>query len=148
MRYRPRVICLLLAGALALAALTNVSRSSAIAAQSQITGDEACAEVRVEIAHLAKAERAQADALQLARNGNDFAPVANQLHQVLDRSAELRTTLRNLGESKLARDAAVANCLKLGNQTLIEAEKLTTEVEQILLDRGGVGAGAGRDEPR
>ena len=146
MRYRPRVICLLLAGVLALAVLAIVTCPIARAAQSELTGDEACAEVRLGIAHLAKAERAQADALQLARNGDDFAPVANQLHQVLDRSAELRKTLRNLGKSKLTHDAAVANCLKLGNQTLVEAEKLTTEVEQILLDRGGVGAG--RDAAR
>lgn len=146
MKYRPRVTCLLLARALALAVLVIVLGASAMAAQSELTGDEACAEVRGEIARLAKAERAQADALQLARNGDDFAPVANQLHQVLERSAELRTTLRNLGKSKLTHDAAVANCLKLGNQTLVEAEKLTTEVEQILLDRGGVGAG--RDAPR
>lgn len=146
MRYRPRVYCLPLAGALALAILAIVVCSGARADQSELSGEDACAQVRLDIARLAKAERAQADALQLARNGNDFAPVAGQLHQVLERSADLRTTLRSLSESKLRHDAAVVNCLKVGNQILVEAEKLTTEVEQILLDMGGVGAG--RDAPR
>ncbi len=146
MRCRRREICLLLAGAFTLAVLVIVPPCNVIAAQSELTGDEACAEVRGEIARLAKAEHAQADALQLARTGNDFAPISNQLQQVLERSAELRKTLRDLGKSKSSRDPAVANCLKLGNQTLVEAEKLTTEVEQILLDRGGVGVG--RDATR
>jgi hypothetical protein len=146
MQYRPRVFCLPLAGALALAILAIVACPSAMATQSELAAEDACAEVRLGITQLAKAERAQADALQLARNGGDFAPVASQLHQVLERSADLRITLRNFGQGKLAHDAAVANCLKLGNQILREAEKLTTEVEQILLDMGGVGAG--RDAAR
>jgi len=146
MQYRPRVFSLSLAGVLALAILAIVACPRAMATQSELAAEDACAEVRLGIAHLAKAERAQADALQLVRNGGDFAPVAGQLHRVLERSADLRTTLRNLGQGKLAHDAAVANCLKLGNQILREAEKLTTEVEQILLDRGDVGVG--RDAAR
>ena len=65
-----------------------------------------------------------------------MAPVASQLHQLLAQVAELRATLRKISQSRLTHDPAVADCLKLGYQALYEGEKLTTEVEQILLEVG------------
>jgi len=118
-------------------ALIAGATSAAIAAdQPELSPESACAEIRSGVSRLARAERAQADALQLAGHGADMAPVASQLHQLLARVADLRATLRKISQSRLTHDPAVADCLKLGYQALYDGEKLTTEVEQILLEVG------------
>ncbi len=112
--------------------------SAAIGAdKSGLSPENACTEIRSGVSELARAERAQADALQLAGHGADMAPVATQLHRLLGKVADLRATLHKISQSRLTHDPDVANCLKLGYRALYEAEKLTTEVEQILLHQVG-----------
>lgn len=130
-------------------ALIAAATSAAIGAeQSELSPESACAEIRSGVSRMARAERAQADALQLAGQGGDLAPVASQLHELLAQVADLRATLRKVSQSRLTHDPDVANCLTLGYRALYEAEKLTTEVEQILLQQVGypVPAEMRRDE--
>lgn len=131
-------------------ALIAVAASAGIGAdQSELSPETACTEIRAGVTRLARAEHAQADALQLAGHGGDLAPVASQLHLLLAQVADLRATLRKVSQSRLTRDPAVANCLKLGYRALYDGEKLTTEVEQILLEVGeAVPAEMRRDECR
>ncbi len=73
--------------------LAQVAGAVANEAQEELSPESACAEIRLHISRLAKAERAQADVLELVRQGADLELVAGQLHQLLQRIAELRASL-------------------------------------------------------
>ncbi len=123
-----------------IALIALIARASSVATaadQSELSGETACNEIRSDVSRMAKAERAEADALQLVGQGGDLAAVASQLNELLAKVAVLRDTLHKISQSRLTKDPDVANCLKLGYQALYEAEKLTTEVEQILLQQVG-----------
>jgi len=130
--FRPGLTTVAVIVLIAAAASTGIG-----ADKSGLSAENACAEIRSGVSGLARAERAQADALQLAGNGADMAPVASHLHRLLGKVADLRATLHKISQSRLTHDPDVANCLKLGYRALYEAEKLTTEVEQILLNQVG-----------
>jgi len=118
-------------------AVVAITASAGICAdESELSAESACAEIRASVSRLARAERSQADALQLVGHGADLAPVASQLNRLLAQVADLRATLRKVSQSRLTHDPAVASCLTLGYRALYDAEKLTTEVEQILLEIG------------
>jgi len=128
--FRSRITAMALIASIALA--TNAARSGD---PSELSAESACADIRSGVSRLARAERAEADALQLAGQGADLASVASRLDLLLAREADLRNTLRRVSHSRLTHDPDVENCLKLGYRALYEAEKLTTEVEQILLQQ-------------
>jgi hypothetical protein len=122
-----------LTAAIVIAALASAWGGAVCGESSELSAETACNEIRSRVSGVAHAERAEADALQLAGQGGDLASVESQLDQLLDRVASLRDTLRKVSHSRLTHDPDVANCLTLGYRALYEAEKLTTEVEQILL---------------
>ena len=124
-----------LTAAIVIAALAGAWGFAFCGDSSELSAETACNEIRSSVSSVARAERAEADALQLAGEGGDLASVANQLDQLLGRVGVLRDTLRKVSHSRLTHDPDVANCLTLGYRALYEAEKLTTEVEQILLQQ-------------
>ncbi|MGD0074682.1 MAG: hypothetical protein ABSD31_10120 [Candidatus Binataceae bacterium] len=101
-----------------IALIAGASGVATAADQSELSGETACSEIRSEVSRMAKAERAEADALQLAGKGGDLAPVASQLNELLAKIAVLRGTLHKISQSRLTKDPDVANCLKLGYQAL------------------------------
>jgi len=147
---RRRVFGLALIAMLLIVVIAGASGAAIAAGQSDPSPESACSEIRSGVSRMARAERAQADALQLAGQAGNFAPVASQLNDLLARVAALRDTLHKVSQSRLTHEADVANCLKLGYQALYEAQKLTTEVEQILLLHIGIPLSAERrrDEGR
>ncbi|HEY6394276.1 MAG TPA: hypothetical protein VIX12_02590, partial [Candidatus Binataceae bacterium] len=58
-----------------------------------------------------------------------------RLNDLLQASNELRGTLRRVRLSAVARDSHVEECTSMGFRTLVEAEKLSSEVETILYAR-------------
>ncbi len=100
------------------------------------TAEDACARIRSDLRELAKAERAQAFALDLAAGqGGSEAIIETRLAAVLDRTNRLRRTLREVRHRAAPHDPRVEQCTRMGFQALVEAEKLTTNVEELLHNR-------------
>ncbi|GEM_PF-3940529 len=100
------------------------------------TAEEACASIRTALNDLAKAERAEAFALSLASTpGSSTTIIEARLATVLDRTRRLRNVLRQVRDKSSPRDSRVEQCTKMGYHALVEAEKLTTNVEELLRSR-------------
>jgi len=101
-----------------------------------MSSEEACANIRQALNNLAEAEHAQAFALNLApaQNGST-AMVETRLTAMLDRTSQLREALRIVRRDAAPHDPSVEQCTKIGFHALVEAEKLTTSVEEVLYGR-------------
>jgi hypothetical protein len=99
-----------------------------------MTSESACTAIRAALHDLAEAERNQAFALDLESGGHGRATamVEAALSGVLDRTDTLRAALRSVRQSAVARDPGVEQCMEMGFRSLVEAESLTTSVEQVL----------------
>ncbi len=86
---------------------------------------------------LAKAERAQALALDLAAGGGATAMVESRLSELLDRTNDLRTVLRRVRLSTAAGDPYAEQCVASGFRSLVDAEKLSSDVEEVLFGNFG-----------
>jgi hypothetical protein len=114
------------------AAATESPAPTAISV-TKVNGEQACAMIRRALHDLADAERKQALALDLDPDGRgDTAMVQAQLAILLERSDALRAALRIVHQSELARDENVERCSAMGFRALVEAERLTTTVEEVL----------------
>jgi len=129
------------AAALALAAMLSPLRADAAGAspaaslqRAELTPESACASIRKALDGLARAERDQAFALSLAAKGGSSTLVETRLSALLDRSNQLRSTLRLARQSRVARDPRVEQCITTGFGALAEAESLTTDVEKMLYE--------------
>jgi hypothetical protein len=138
---RPRaraMLTALIAAILVIApAASSWAANGALAPESTavttISSDQACAMIRRALHNLAKAERAQAFALDLDPDGHgDTAMVQAQLAILLERSDQLRDALRIVHQSGVAGDEGVVQCSAMGFRALVEAERLTTTVEEVL----------------
>ena len=132
---------LLAAAALPLFAVSIAVRAAAVEdpgngvaiSGSQISSEQACAMIRAALRDLAKAEREQAFALDLDPGGRGNSPmVETQLALLLERSSRLREVLRTVRQSAAPADPRVEQCSKMGFRALVEAERLTTSVEEVL----------------
>lgn len=139
-------LCPLIAAAivLAAAALARAEPPAASAGAEPVIGEQSeaspsalCSEIHQELSRLARAEREQALALQLFSRGAGAPIVQARLQQLQEVSADLRETLRRVHASRVANDSSVSECLKLGYQSLFAAEKVTSEVERVLIRAHG-----------
>lgn len=116
--------------------LLAVSRPAGAGEEDQssrrITPEAACGEIRTSLSGIAKAERAQALALDLVAEGASTAVVEAPLSELLERTNELRTTLRRVRLNTAESDQSVELCTKAGFRSLVEAERLSTDVEEVL----------------
>jgi hypothetical protein len=111
----------------------NNSPAPAAIAVTKISSDQACATIRRALRDLADAEHQQAFALDLDPDGRgDTAMVQAQLAILLERSDQLRSALRIVRQSGVAGDENVERCTAMGFRALVEAERLTTTVEEVL----------------
>ncbi|HVA79689.1 MAG TPA: hypothetical protein VNF29_02060 [Candidatus Binataceae bacterium] len=102
-------------------------------ANPPLAAEQACQSIRSALGRLARAEHAQAFALDLSAGEGGSAPmVAPQLALLLERSDDLRDILRNVRQDAPVRDPRVQDCMNMGMQALGEAEHLTTTVEEVL----------------
>ena len=93
----------------------------------------ACTEIKSALHALADSEHAESLALDLAAGGgNSTAIVAARLSTLLDRTQDLRVTLRRVRQSAVARDPMVDQCTRMGFRALVISEKLSSDVEGVL----------------
>ena len=93
----------------------------------------ACTEIKTALHALADSEHAESLALDLAAGGgNSTAIVAARLSTLLDRTQDLRVTLRRVRQSAVARDPMVDQCTRMGFRALVISEKLSSDVESVL----------------
>jgi hypothetical protein len=77
-------------------------------------------------------------ALDLASGGgNSTAIVMARLSVLLDRTQDLRVTLRHVRQSAVARDPMVDQCTRMGFRALVISEKLSSDVESVLFGGDG-----------
>jgi hypothetical protein len=106
------------------------------AAPAEETPEAACAQIRGALSDLARAERDEAFALDLAsKPGSSTAGIETRLATLLDRTNRLREALRNIRRHASAHDPRVEQCSAMGYKALVEAEKLTSTVEEVLHNR-------------
>ncbi len=105
--------------------------------EAQLTAEMACREIRVSLAALAEAERNQALALHLMADGKPTPIVEARLTVLQARISELRAALRKARIQGPSHDPEVSNCVKLGFRSLIDAEVLSNDVEQVVTVSGG-----------
>jgi hypothetical protein len=107
--------------------------SAPTAAHASLGAEQSCDLIRSALGKLARAEHEQAFALDLSAGEGGSTPiVATQLAKLLERSADLRDTLREVRGRAPAGDQRVEECIKMGFRALAEAERLTTTVEEVL----------------
>jgi hypothetical protein len=93
----------------------------------------ACNEIKTALHALAESEHAESLALDLASGGgNSTAIVMARLSVLLDRTQDLRVTLRHVRQSPAARDPMVDQCTRMGFRALVISEKLSSDVESVL----------------
>ena len=109
---------------------------------SSETAEDACASIRRELNRLAQAERDEAFALNLgAPPGSSTAMIETRLAAVLDRTRRLRETIREVRRRNTGHDPRIEQCTKMGSQAVVEAQKLTSSVEELLHARETAGSG-------
>jgi hypothetical protein len=97
------------------------------------TSENACSAIKAGMSALADSERAEALGLNLTTNAATAAVVEVRLNDLIERSDQLRATLRAVRISSVSNDSEVQECLAMGERTLASAEKLSSDVEEILL---------------
>ena len=106
----------------------------------------ACRDIKAALRTLGDAEHDEAFALDLASEGGgsgSAAMVEARLSKLLERSQDLRMTLRRARLSPSARDPMAEQCIKSGFRALATAEKLSSDVETVLFARTESAAQAG-----
>ncbi len=122
-----------------LLALTGAAsaRAGQLPDQPEASAGSSCSEIRQSLARLGQAERDQAFALQIFSGGGQISMVELRYQRMQQADGDLREVLRRVRASSLGRDPSVSECLSLGYQSLFAAEKVGTEVEQILVKAHG-----------
>lgn len=98
--------------------------------------EKACTAIKGGLRELADAERGEALALDLTTDATTAAMAEVRLNALIDRSQQLRATLAAVRMSSVARDSEVGQCVAMGFHSLASAEKLSSDVEEILYGAG------------
>jgi hypothetical protein len=117
--------------------LLSATLPTALAADSSepldLGAEGACAQIKTALHALASAEHDESIALDLAANGgHSTAIVEARLSVLLDRTQDLRASLRRVRQSKVARDPMVDQCTRMGFRALVISERLSSDVESVL----------------
>ncbi len=98
--------------------------------------EKACTAIKSGLRELADAERSEALALDLTTDATTAAMAEVRLNALIDRSQQLRATLTAVRMSSVAHDNEVEQCVAMGFHSLASAEKLSSDVEEILYTGG------------
>jgi hypothetical protein len=100
------------------------------------SAEKACTAIKSGLRELADAERSEALALNLTTDATTAAMAEVRLNALIDRSQQLRATLAAVRMSSVAHDSEVEQCVAMGFHSLESAEKLSSDVEEILYSSG------------
>jgi hypothetical protein len=127
-------------GALSATLLVLSLHSGSLAADSgdleAYSPEKACTAIKGGLRDLADAERSEALALDLTTDATTAALAEVGLNALVDRSQQLRATLAAVRMSSVAHDNEVEQCVAMGFHSLASAEKLSSDVEEILYGAG------------
>lgn len=113
--------------------LTLGAADSGLSQRVGLAPSTSCAQVVGAIKRLAAAEHHQAQALELMARGGDSALVEGKFQILLERKRELSYTLKRISMDPVASDAGVNRCLSNGYQALYQSERLSANIERILM---------------
>ncbi|HYL57859.1 MAG TPA: hypothetical protein VEU51_03240 [Candidatus Acidoferrales bacterium] len=126
---------------IAMPQLTSAAQSNdnaTVEPESDYNAAMACSDIKAALRALGEAEHDEAFALDLASEGGgsgSMPMVEARLSKLLERSQDLRMTLRRARVSRSARDPMAEQCIKTGFRALATAEKLSSDVETVLFAR-------------
>jgi hypothetical protein len=124
--------------AFVLPATLRTTRAAELSPGPENDAGAACNEIKTALHALAESEHAESLALDLASGGgNSTAIVMARLSVLLDRTQDLRVTLRHVRQSAVARDPMVDQCTRMGFRALVISEKLSSDVESVLFGGDG-----------
>ena len=119
-------------------AATIIPATSAISAgASPIPPEVACGQIREAVHKVATAERNQALALHLMADGKPTPIVQTRLTELQAQIGDLREVLRRVRTNASRHSSDVAECIAMGFQSLTDAESVTRQIEDIVMDEGG-----------
>jgi hypothetical protein len=108
--------------------------ASPLHAAESDAGASSCERIRASVHRLAESEHAEAFALALASGGGGAVEiVAARLPELEIQAVQLRATLRDISSRGSPRDAAAERCVREGFRALDTAERLMSDVEEILI---------------
>jgi hypothetical protein len=125
-----------LASTLVVLALQAASFAAGSGDLETYSPEKACTAIKSGLRELADAERSEALALDLTTDTTTAAMVEVRLNALIDRSQQLRATLAAVRMSSVAHDSDVEECVAMGFHSLESAEKLSSDVEEILYSGG------------
>jgi hypothetical protein len=124
--------------AVVLAILLLTTAGNAYSAELPIRDDEsACLLIQTAVRSLGSAEGAQAEKLHLLAHDADSPGVEEGLQRILDCLGTLQSALRRVRLDRVAKEPSVENCLTLGYRALYEGQRLSSEVEKVLMEIRG-----------
>jgi hypothetical protein len=97
----------------------------------------ACTQIRDAVHKVATAERNQALALHLMADGKPTAMVQTRLTELQAQTGELREVLRRARNGTSRHNTDVAECLSMGFKSLTDAENVTRQIQDVVMDEGG-----------
>jgi hypothetical protein len=113
-----------------------------------------CTQIRESVHKVAQVERDEALALHLMPDGRVTPMVQTRLTQLQARIGELREALRQARRQAAPHDSNLSDCIEMGSQSLADAEKLSSQIQEIVMDEGGplgppqIKSGGSRDGQR
>ncbi len=125
-----------LAAALFVPGLQRVSYAADSGDVEPYSPAKACTAIKSGLRQLADAERSEALALDLTTDATTAAMAEVRLGVLIERSQQLRATLAAVRMSSVAHDSEVEQCVAMGFHSLASAEKLSSDVEEILYGGG------------
>jgi hypothetical protein len=107
-------------------------------ASSRPIGPElACPQIRDAVHKLAEAERNEALALHLMADGKPTPVVQTRLTELQEQIGNLREILRRARKGSPRHNPDVQECLSMGFQSLNDAENVSRQIQDIVMDEGG-----------
>ena len=137
-------------GTAAIAMLTLNATVARCAGAKAIVPEVDCNQIRESVHRVAKVERDEALALHLMADGKPTPMVQTRLTELQARIGELRETLKQA--RRAPHDSNLSDCIEMGWQSLADAEKLSSQIQEIVMDEGGplgpqIKSGESRDAP-
>lgn len=102
-----------------------------------IPPESACPQIRDAVHKLAAAERNQALALHLMADGKPTPVVQTRLTELQEQIGNLREVLRRARKGSARHNPDVQECISMGSQSLTEAENVSRQIQDIVMDEGG-----------
>lgn len=108
------------------------------ASASPLPPEVACAQIHDAVHKVASAERNEALALHLMADGKPTPMVQTRLTELQAQIGDLREVLRRARNGASRHNSDVSECLSMGFQSLTDAESISRQIQDVVMDDGGV----------